>query len=69
MTMLDGVTIFDKAKNEETFKDGDDYTYLSYTLQKSAEFLLSTKMIDEIPDDLSSIWMIPTLRGQNNDSN
>ena len=36
MTMLDGVTIFDKAKNEETFKDGDDYTYLSYTLQKSA---------------------------------
>ena len=28
MTMLDGVTIFDKAKNEETFKDGDDYTYL-----------------------------------------
>lgn len=55
MTMLDGVTIFDKAKNEETFKDGDDYTYLSYTLQKSAEFLLSTKMIDEIPDDLSSI--------------
>ncbi len=55
MTMLDGVTIFDKAKNEETFKDGDDYTYLSYTLQKSAEFLLSTKMINEIPDDLSSI--------------
>ena len=55
MTMLDGVTIFDKAKNEETFKDGDDYTYLSYTLQKSAEFLLSTKMIDEIPDNLSSI--------------
>ena len=36
MTMLDGVTIFDKAKNE-------------------AEFLLSTKMINEIPDDLSSI--------------
>ena len=32
MTMLDGVTIFDKAKNEETFKDGEDYTYLSYCL-------------------------------------
>ena len=40
---------------KKLLKNGDDYTYLSYTLQKSAEFLLSTKMINEIPDDLSSI--------------
>lgn len=55
MTMLDGVTIFDKAMNEETFKSGDDYTYLNYTLQKSAEFLLETSMISEMPDDVSVI--------------
>ena len=55
MVMLDGVTIFDKAKNEETFKTGDDYTYLSYTLQKSAEFLLETNMISELPEDVSVI--------------
>lgn len=55
MVMLEGVTIFDKAMNEETFKNGDDYTYLSYTLQKSAEFLLDTKMIDEIPEDVTAI--------------
>ncbi len=55
MVMLDGVTIFDRAMNEETFKEGDNYTYLSYTLQKSAEFLMDTKMINKIPDDVSSI--------------
>lgn len=55
MVMLEGVTIFDKAMNEETFKNGDDYTYLSYTLQKSAEFLLDTKMIDKIPEDVTVI--------------
>lgn len=55
MVMLDGVTLFDKAMNEETFKEGDDYTYVSYTLQKSAEFLVDTKMINKIPDDVNSI--------------
>lgn len=55
MVMLDGVTIFDKAMNEETFKEGDSYTYLNYTLQKSAEFLLETGMIKKMPEDVSSI--------------
>lgn len=55
MTMLDGVTIFDKSENETTFADGDDYTYLNYTLQKSAEFLLETGMISEMPEDVSVI--------------
>ena len=55
MVMLDGVTIFDKAKNEQTFQTGEDYTYLSYTLQKSAEFLLETDMISKLPEDVSVI--------------
>ncbi len=54
MVMLDGVTIFDKPMNEETFKEGTDYTSLGYTLQASAEFLLEVGMLDAIPDDLSS---------------
>lgn len=53
--MLEGITIFDKAMNEETFKSGEDYTYLNYTLQKSAEFLLETNMISEMPEDVSVI--------------
>lgn len=53
MVMLDGVTIFDQAMNEETFKQGDDYTSLGYTLQASAEFLKDVGMIDAIPDDLA----------------
>lgn len=55
MVMLDGVTIFDKAKNEQTFQTGEDYTYLSYTLQKSAEFLQETDMISRLPEDVSVI--------------
>ena len=55
MTMLDGVTIFDKEMNVKTFGTGDDYTYLDYTLKKSAEFLVDTKMIDKEPEDVSVI--------------
>lgn len=55
LVMLEGVTLFDKAMNEETFKEGNDYTSLSYTLQKSAEFLKSTEMIDKIPEDITTI--------------
>lgn len=55
MVMLDGVTIFDKAMNEKTFQEGDTYTYLNYTLLKSAEFLLNTDMIKKMPEDVSSI--------------
>lgn len=55
LTMLDGVTIFDKAMNQQTFAEGEDYTSLSYTLQKSAEFLLETSMIDKMPEDVSVI--------------
>lgn len=55
LTMLDGVTIFDREMNQKTFAKGEDYTYLPYTLQKSAEFLLDTKMIDRIPEDVSEI--------------
>lgn len=55
LTMLDGVTIFDREMNQKTFAEGEDYTYLPYTLQKSAEFLLDTKMIDKIPEDVSEI--------------
>lgn len=55
ITMLDGVTVFDKAENQETFKRGEDYTYLNYTLEKSAEFLLDTKMIDKLPEDVTVI--------------
>ncbi len=67
MVMLDGVTIFDKAMNEETFKTGEDYAYLNYTLQKSAEFLLETNMITELPEDVSSILDDTYIKGQNND--
>ncbi|MGB8452562.1 MAG: ABC transporter substrate-binding protein [Anaerocolumna sp.] len=55
MVMLDGVTIFDKEMNERTFKKGDDFTYINHTLQESAEFLLETNMITEIPEDVSKI--------------
>lgn len=55
LVILDGVTIFDKAMNEKTFEQGDDYTYLNYTLEKSAQFLLDTKMIDKLPEDTSTI--------------
>ena len=54
-TLLDGVTIFDKEKNVKTFEKGEDYTSLSYTLEKSAQFLLDTKMIDKMPEDVSCI--------------
>ena len=53
--LLDGITLFDKVMNEETFKEGNDYTSLPYTLQKSAEFLQATEMIDKIPEDVTSI--------------
>ena len=43
------------AENQETFKRGEDYTYLNYTLEKSAEFLLDTKMIDKLPEDVTVI--------------
>ena len=42
--MLDGVTIFDKDMNISTFAEGDDYTSLPYTLEKSAEFLYDVGM-------------------------
>ena len=47
--------IRDRAENQETFKRGEDYTYLNYTLEKSAEFLLDTKMIDKLPEDVTVI--------------
>ena len=53
--MLDGVTIFDKDMNISTFADGDDYTSLPYTLEKSAEFLYDVGMVDTIPEDISVI--------------
>lgn len=55
LTMLEGVTIFDREKNVKTFEKGDNYTSLPYTLDKSAQFLLDTKMIDKMPEDVSSI--------------
>lgn len=55
LTMLEGVTIFDREKNVKTFEKGNDYTSLPYTLDKSAQFLLDTKMIDKMPEDVSSI--------------
>lgn len=54
-TMLEGVTLFDKEKNQETFATGEDYTSLPYTLQKSAQFLLDTGMIDKMPEDVTTI--------------
>jgi len=62
-TMLDGVSIFDKEMNIETFKEGDDYTSLPYTLQASAEFLLKTNMISEIPEDVTSILDTTYIKG------
>lgn len=53
--MLKGVTLFDKTMNQTTFVEGEDYTSLPYTLQKSAEFLLDTQMIDKMPDDVTKI--------------
>lgn len=53
--MLEGVTLFDKSMNQTTFAEGEDYTSLSYTLQKSAEFLLDTGMIDKMPDEVTTI--------------
>ncbi len=55
LTMLDGVTIFDKEMNQKTFQKGNDFTYLNYTLKKSAEFLVDTKMIEKEPEDVSVI--------------
>lgn len=55
LVMLDGVTLFDKKMNQSTFKAAGDYTSLPYTLQKSAEFLKSTGMIEKIPDDVAKI--------------
>ena len=55
LVILDGVTLFDKSKNIETFKDGEDYTSLVYTIEQSAEFLLETKMVTEIPDNLADV--------------
>ena len=54
-TMLEGVTIFDKAKNQATFAEGNDYVSLPYTVRKSAEFLKSVGMIDTIPANLQDI--------------
>lgn len=54
-TMLNGVTIFDKAMNETTFADGSDYVSLPYTVEKSAEFLQSVGMIDKMPENVKSI--------------
>ena len=65
LVMLDGVTLFDKAKNEETFKEGNDYTSLPYTLQKSAEFLKATEMIDKTPEDVTSILDDTFIKGAN----
>lgn len=53
--MLEGVTLFDKEKNQATYKDGSDYTSLAFTLKKSAEFLLDTGMIDKMPKDVTEI--------------
>lgn len=55
ITMLDGVTLFDKEKNQKTFQPADDYTSLAYTIQKSAEFLKDTKMVDKVPSNIPSI--------------
>lgn len=55
LTMLDGVVIFDKEMNLKTFEKGNDYTHLNYTLKKSAEFLVATKMIEKEPEDVSVI--------------
>lgn len=53
--MLDGVTVFDKAMNQATFAEGDDYTSLPFTVKKSAEFLLNVGMIDKLPEDTNVI--------------
>lgn len=55
ITMLDGVTLFDKEMNQKTFQPADDYTSLAFTIQKSAEFLKDTKMVDKVPADISVI--------------
>ena len=49
--MIFRLLYFDKKKNRETFKEGKDFTSLKYCLDQSADFLLSTKMIDKLPDD------------------
>lgn len=53
--MLAGVTLFDKSMNQTTFAEGQDYTSLPFTLQKSAEFLLDTGMINKMPEDVTTI--------------
>lgn len=55
LQILKGVTIFDKKKNQATFKEGRDFTSLKYCLDQSADFLLSTNMIDKKPGDTSTI--------------
>ncbi len=65
LVMLDGVTLFDKVMNEETFKEGTSYTSLPYTLQKSAEFLKATEMIDKIPEDVTAILDDTFIKGAN----
>lgn len=53
--ILDGVAIFDKKMNQTTFQDGTDFTSLKYCLEQSADFLLSTNMVDKKPEDTSII--------------
>lgn len=54
-TMLAGVTIFDKAANQNTFKAAEDYTSLAYTIQASAEFLKDVGMISAVPEGLENM--------------
>lgn len=46
---VDGVKIFNLEDNIGAFEKKDDYTYLGYSGQKTAEFLKSLGMIDNIP--------------------
>ncbi|CDM70285.1 ABC transporter, substrate-binding protein,aliphatic sulphonates [Clostridium bornimense] len=63
LSMLDGVTIYDKEMNEEIFTDGKDYNHLIYTLEDTSEFLLDVGMIDRKPKDLENLLNNKYIKG------
>jgi NitT/TauT family transport system substrate-binding protein len=51
----DGIKIFSMDDNLKAFKEGNDFTSLYYTAQKTGEFLKSFQLINDIPEYKSAI--------------
>ena len=69
MTMLDGVTILIRQRMKKLLKTEMIIPIFLIRYRNRRSSCYQTKMIDEIPDDLSSILDDTYIKGQNNDSN